>query len=328
MINLKHLQSFVRVAELGSFSKAARVLDIAQPALSRQVRQLETDLRETLLLRNGRGVSLTDAGRRLFDHGVEILQRVSQAREDLGAERGAAVGHVTIGLPPSIGRRLTLPLIEGFRQHLPRARLTIVEGLSANIAEWITSGRADLGLLYNPDAMPELEITPLLRERLCLVEPAAARGKRAAPKPLPLRELGSYPLILPERHQSIRRLLETQATLAAVKLNIAWEVSSIPAIIDLVCARWATRCSTRARWPHPAAAPSWRCVRSSIPELVSVLFLAQSATKPPTPLQRRVARLLTELVEAPAPKAPRTLIGRVDAPSRPCGHSMPQSNSC
>ena len=184
MMNLKHLQSFVRVAELGSFSKAARVLDIAQPALSRQVRQLETDLRETLLLRNGRGVSLTDAGRRLFDHGVQILQHVSQAREDLGAERGAAVGHVTIGLPPSIGRRLTLPLIEGFRQHLPRARLTIVEGLSANIAEWIASGRADLGLLYNPDAQPELEITPLLREPLCLVEPMPrtrqARSAQAA----------------------------------------------------------------------------------------------------------------------------------------------------
>jgi len=304
MINLKHLQSFVRVAELGSFSKAARVLDIAQPALSRQVRQLETDLRETLLLRNGRGVSLTDAGRRLFDHGVEILQRVSQAREDLGAERGAAVGHVTIGLPPSIGRRLTLPLIEGFRQHLPRARLTIVEGLSANIAEWITSGRAHLGLLYNPDAMPELEITPLQRERLCLVEPAVARAKRAAPKPLPLRELGSYPLILPERHQSIRRLLETQATLAAVKLNIAWEVSSISAIIDLVCARVGYAVLNAS-----AVAASGRggelAVRPIVdPELVSVLFLAQSATKPPTPLQRRVARLLTELVEAPATKAP------------------------
>jgi len=299
-MNLKHLQSFVRVAELGSFSKAARVLDIAQPALSRQVRQLETDLRETLLLRNGRGVSLTDAGRRLFDHGVQILQRVSQAREDLGAERGAVVGHVTIGLPPSIGRRLTLPLIEGFRQQLPRARLTIVEGLSANIAEWIASGRADLGLLYNPEEQPELEITPLLREILCLVEPAAARTRRAAPKPLPLRELGSFALILPERHQSIRRLLQTQATLAAVKLNVAWEVSSIPAIIDLVCAGVGYAVLTAS-----AVAASGRHAELAVrpivePELVSVLFLAWSATKPPTPLQRRVARLLTELVDAPA----------------------------
>lgn len=298
MMNLKHLQSFVRVAELGSFSKAARVLDIAQPALSRQVRQLETDLRETLLLRNGRGVSLTDAGRRLFDHGVQILQQVSQARADLGAERGAAVGHVTIGLPPSIGRRLTLPLIEGFRQHLPRARLTIVEGLSAHIAEWIASGRADLGLLYNPDAQPGLELTPLQRERLCLVE-ASGRARRGAPKLLPLHEIGAFPLILPERHQSIRRLLQTQATLAGVKLDIAWEVSSVPAIIDLVCARVGFAVLNAS-----AVAASGRGAELAVrpivePELVSVLFLAQSATKPPTPLQRRVARLLTELIETP-----------------------------
>ena len=303
-MNLKHLQSFVRVAELGSFSKAARVLDIAQPALSRQVRQLETDLRETLLLRNGRGVSLTDAGRRLFDHGVQILQQVAQAREDLGAERGAAVGHVTIGLPPSIGRRLTLPLIEGFRQHLPRARLTIVEGLSAYIAEWIASGRADLGLLYNPDPQPELEITPLQRERLCLVEPAS-RGRRAASKPLPLREIGAYPLILPERHQSIRRLLQTQATLAGVKLDVAWEVSSVPAIIDLVCAR-VGYAVLNASAVEASGRGSELAVRPIIePELVSVLFLAQSATKPPTPLQRRVARLVGELIEAPAARLRR-----------------------
>lgn len=296
-MNLKHLESFVRVAELGSFSKAARVLDIAQPALSRQVRSLETDLRETLLLRNGRGVTLTDAGRRLFEHGVQILQRVSQAREDLGVQRDAAVGHVTIGLPPSIGRRLTLPLIEGFREQLPRARLTIVEGLSAHIAEWLTSGRADLGLLYNPDAQPALEITPLLRERLCLVE--AARGRKGSKAAVPLRELGSFPLILPERHQSIRRLLQTQANLAGVKLHVAWEVSSVPAIIDLVCAR-VGYAVLNASAVEASGRGSELAVRPIVdPELVSVLFLAQSATKPATPLTRRVARLLTELVDAP-----------------------------
>jgi LysR family nitrogen assimilation transcriptional regulator len=299
-MNFKHLESFVRVAELGSFSKAARVLDIAQPALSRQVRQLETELHETLLLRNGRGVSLTDAGRRLFEHGVQILQRVSQAREDLGAQRDAAVGHVTIGLPPSIGRRFTLPLIEGFREHLPQARLTIVEGLSANIAEWIASGRVDLGLLYNPEAQPALEITPVLRESLCLVERKPAR-RRGASLPLPLRELAGYPLVLPERHQSIRRLLQTHATMAGVKLNVAWEVSSVPAIIDLVCAGVGFAVLNAS-----AVEASGRGARLAVrpiiePELVSVLCLAQPANKPVTPLTRRAACLLAELVEPPPP---------------------------
>ncbi len=297
-MNLRQLESFVRVAELGSFSKAARVLDIAQPALSRQVRLLETDLRETLLLRNGRGVALTPGGRRLFEHGVLILQQVAQARADLGAQRDAPVGQVTIGLPPSIGRRLTKPLIEGFRGQLPHARITVVEGLSATIAEWIASGRADLGLLYNPEPSTALEITPLLREALCLVQPAkpVSRGKKALPATVALRELGAWPLIVPERHQSLRRLLESQAMLAGVALDISCEVSSIPAIIDLVCARMGNavlNASAVAASGRAAELVARRIVR---PELPSVLCLAQSATKPPTPLTRQARKMLAELV--------------------------------
>ncbi len=118
-MNLKQLEYFVQVAELGSFSRAAVVLDIAQPALSRQVRSLETELNQQLFLRNGRGVALTEAGKRLFDHGVAVLQLVTHAREDLEASRDKPVGQVTIGLPPSFGHQLTLPLIDRFRKQLP-----------------------------------------------------------------------------------------------------------------------------------------------------------------------------------------------------------------
>ena len=150
-MNFKQLEYFVHVAELGSFSKAALVLDIAQPALSRQVRALEIDLREMLLLRNGRGVVLTDAGQRLYEHSVNILQALSHAQDDMGANRDAPVGRITIGLPPSVGRQLTLPLIDGFQRRLPTARLAIarlptarlaiVEGMSSHISEWISTGR-------------------------------------------------------------------------------------------------------------------------------------------------------------------------------------------
>ena len=149
-MNLRQLDYFVRVAELGSFSKAAQILNIAQPALSRQVRLLETDLRATLLQRTGRGVVLTEAGKRLFDHSVGILQLVSRVREDIESSRGEPAGRIVVGLPPSMGRLLTLPLVEEFRRVLPKARLAIVEGLSTHLSEWISTGRVDLGLLYNP----------------------------------------------------------------------------------------------------------------------------------------------------------------------------------
>ena len=156
-VNLKQLEYFVSVAELGSFSKAALILNIAQPALSRQVRLLETDLHVTLLMRNGRGVVLTEAGKRLFDHSVGILQLVARVREDIAASRDEPSGRIVVGLPPSMGRMLTLPLVEGFRRTLPKARLAIVEGLSTHLAEWISTGRVDLGLLHNPEPQSSLE---------------------------------------------------------------------------------------------------------------------------------------------------------------------------
>ncbi len=292
-MNLKQLEYFVHVAELGSFSKAALVLDIAQPALSRQVRALEIDLRETLLLRNGRGVVLTEAGRRLFEHGVGILQAVAQAREDMGASRDAPVGRVTIGVPPTIGRQLTLPLIDGFKRRMPGGRLAIVEGLSSHIVEWITTGRVDVGLLYNPDPQPALEITPVLEEPLCLV--ARADQAPASREPVALRSLAGLPLIMPERSHVIRRLLESQSVLLGLKLEIAWEVSSIAAIIDLVCAGYGHAVLTASA--VAASGRSDELVARTLrdPPLSSVLCLAVSAHKRPGPLMRHTVRLLADL---------------------------------
>lgn len=298
-MNLKQLEYFVQVAELGSFSKAAVVLDIAQPALSRQVRSLETELHQQLFLRNGRGVALTDAGKRLFDHSVAVLQLMAHARQDLGASRDEPVGRVTIGLPPSMGRQLTLPLIDRFRKELPAARMAIVEGLSSHIVEWVTTGRIDVGLVYNPEAQPGLEITPLLQEPLGLVSHAGkGKRKRAALPPLPMKELSRYPLIVPERVHAMRRLLETQAALAGIKLDIAWEVSSVPSILDLVCAGYGHAVLTASGVAASARAAELVTRRLIEPSPVSVLCLVISAHKRPTPLTQHAMRLLTALVRA------------------------------
>jgi len=296
-MNLKQLEYFVQVAQLGSFSRAAAVLAVAQPALSRQVRGLETELRQQLFLRNGRGVALTDAGKRLFDHSVAVLQLVALAREDLGASRDTPVGRVAIGLPPSIARQLTLPLIDRFKTQLPAAKLSIVEGLSSHIVEWVASGRVDVSLIYNPEAQPALEITPLLREPLGLVS-RAEQANCAIASPLPMNELPRFPLIVPERVHVMRRLLETKAALTGIKLDIAWEVSSVPSIIDLVCAGYGHAVLTASGVAASARAGELAMRRLIEPELESVLCMAVSMHQRPTPLTEQAMRLLTELVGA------------------------------
>ncbi len=297
-MNLKQLEYFVRVAELGSFSKAALLLNIAQPALSRQVRLLETDLRVTLLLRNGRGVVLTEVGQRLFDASVGILQLVARVREDIDASRDEPAGRIVVGLPPSIGRLLTLPLVDAFRRTLPKARLAIVEGLTTHLAEWIATGRVDLGLLYNPEPQAALEVQPLLDEPLGLVSPAGRGGRRTTS--VAFAELVRYPLIVPERAHAIRKLLETQAALAGCKLEVALEVSSVQSILELVRAGHGHAVLMRSSL-DACGQPEAFVLRTLVePRLVSTLCLAQSAHKPPTPLLRHTLRLLRELMPAAA----------------------------
>jgi LysR family nitrogen assimilation transcriptional regulator len=316
-LNLRQLETFVKVAELGSFSKAALILNIAQPALSRQVRLLETELHENLLVRTGRGVVLTEAGKRLYEHSIGVLHLLARAREDLVASRGEPTGRIVIGLPPSIGRLLTLPLVEAFKKDLPKARVAIVEGFSTHITEWIATGRVDIGLVHNPEVQPAIETTPILREALCLVSRAANGGSRRARgakaretaknATVKLADLARYPLAVPERSHAIRKLLETQAALSGVKLSIALEVSSVQSILDLVRAGYghAVLWRSAVRAFGDGAAFEVRPVVE--PLLTSTLCLAVSAHKPATPLMKQAQRLLRELVQQHADAPDREL---------------------
>ena len=291
-MNLNQLETFVHVAEHGSFSKAALVLGVAQPALSRQVRALEVELREPLFLRHGRGVQLTETGRRLLDHCHGILHLVTQAKEDLATHRDEPVGHIAIAMPPTLARFHTLSLIRAFRKHMPKARLSVIEGFSVHITEWLASGRADLGLVYNPEALPSLEIRPLRGERLCLVSPA----DDAPAGPVPLRQLAKYPLVMPEHGHTFRKLMESAAALAGVQLRIEWEVSSVPAILDLVSAGIG-----HAALAEDAIRPYPNLRRLAVTPIVQpgiklTLCLVTPALRRATPLRQRTAGLLEELV--------------------------------
>jgi LysR family nitrogen assimilation transcriptional regulator len=271
-MDLKQLGYFVHVAERGSFTQAASVLGVAQPALSRQVRALEVELRQTLLDRNGRGVTLTQAGQRLLAHARGILQQVERARQDLEDQRGAAAGLLSIGLPPSIGRTLTAPLVEAFRERFPKATLTMVEGLSTYTLEWLVQGRIDCAVVYNATPAAAIELQPVVDEALVLVSARAAsatarraarngtsRGRDAAdrtapdratagpdarhggppdpaldPGPVTLAGVADLPLVIPSRPHAIRMRLEAAMAEAGLKPRIGLEIESVPAMLDLV----------------------------------------------------------------------------------------------
>jgi len=234
-MDLKQLEYFVRVAELGSFTRASVALDVTQPALSRQVRLLEVELRQNLLVRNGRGATPTEAGKLLLDHGRGILHQVERAREELGRVRGSLAGRVAIGLPPTLARLLTVPLTRAFRLQLPDARLSISEGLSAVMQEWLLNGRLDIAVLYNAQSAPGIEMTPLMDEDLLLVQarpPGLAEDP--PPGPIALKAVAQLPLVIPSRPNAIRMHVEAEMAGIGCRPVIALEIDGVSAILDLV----------------------------------------------------------------------------------------------
>jgi LysR family nitrogen assimilation transcriptional regulator len=295
-MDLKQLEYFRHVAELGSFTRAASFLSVVQPALSRQVRQLEIELGQNLFDRNGRGVVLTDAGTRLLEHTRGILTQIGRARQELEDQRNGDSGHVTLGLPPTLGRSVTVPLVKAFAQQLPNARLATVEGLSAYILEWLNIGRVDCALVYNAHPAATVDLQPLLDEQLYFIAPLPLRGERTKSRSLSLSELGNYPLIIPSRPHAIRMSVENALAGVDATINVAHEIECIPAIIDLV------------RQRHGYAVLPLNAVKSTqwadqvlvkpilAPTLKTSLSMATSAQRPKSPLLRKALDVVRDIV--------------------------------
>ena len=297
-MDLKQLEYFVRVAELGSFTRAAVALDIAQPALSRQVRLLEVELRQSLLTRNGRGALPTEAGKLLLEHGRGILHQVERAREELGRVRGALAGRVAVGLPPSVAKALTVPLIREFRQRMPDATLSISEGLSVGMHESLASGRLDIALLYNTSPSPDIELTPLLEENLYLVQRHSGKGPTAArPRSIALREVANLPLIIPSRPNAIRMLVETQMANLGCRPQVALEIDGVAAILDLVEDGAGSAVLSRNAVATSARPGAFLLRPIGSPSLKTKLQIAMSSQRPATLTQKAMLQLIQQTAQ-------------------------------
>jgi LysR family transcriptional regulator, nitrogen assimilation regulatory protein len=310
-MDLKQLDYFVHVAELGSFTRAATQLAVVQSALSRQVRSLEVELRQPLFERTGRGVTLTEAGKRLLEHGRGILQQVERARLDIENQRGAATGRLVIGLPPSVSRTLTGPLVAAFRQRFPKATLSVVEGLSTYVMEWLAIGRVDCAVVYNVASSAAVDLMPVLHEQLYLVSARqAARGGRARPvgvrastaaakligPAVTLNEVADHELVIPSRPHSIRMLLEAALANEGRRARVALEIESIPAILDLVQNDGFHAVLALNAIKTSGHEQNFNVRPIGKPKLSTTLWLATSAQRPRGPLIDQSTTLVRELL--------------------------------
>jgi LysR family transcriptional regulator, nitrogen assimilation regulatory protein len=229
-MNLRQIEFFIHVAEAGSFSRASAIVGLTQPAISRQISALEAELRLRLLHRNGRGVSVTDAGERFLVYARGILHQLEGARQAVTGSEADPAGKVAIGLPPSLGQVLTVPLVKAFRARYRRGELAIVEALSVPLQERLLAGRLDAAVVHNPAPSPFLKVEPALTESLCLLSARDATQQR----PLPFQLLEKFELIFPGPPHPIRALVEAEALRRGIKLRVGLEIDAIAMSLQLV----------------------------------------------------------------------------------------------
>jgi LysR family nitrogen assimilation transcriptional regulator len=293
-LDIRPLYYFVHVVESGSFSRAAAALAISQPVLSRFVRRLEDGLKVQLLYRNGRGVGVTEAGQRFFEHAQAVLQTLSQAEIEVAALRGTALGRVSIALPPLLGGVLSAELIRSLKAEYPLVTMTLREGFSAEALEWLSAGSVDIGILFNPPKVATLITQHIFDDRIHLV---GAPGSLEEPggSEIPMRRLAALAMILPPAPHRLRSLIEDASHEAGITLSTEVEVSGTNTMLELVRKRIGFTILPSALLKDELAEGRIMSWPIGEPGIVSHLFTATSMQRPQTLATRAVLKTIGEV---------------------------------
>lgn len=293
------LQYFVSIAETGSFTKSALQNNVAQSALSRRVRDLETELNTALFYRNGRGVVLTEAGEVFLTRARGILAEREALHQDMRRAAGQLDGTVKLAVPPSVGLVLLAPLLRQIRADHPRIRMRVLEGFSGHVADWLSSGKVDLAVLYKMKSSTLLDAEHLLFEDMFLVSapdaPRLGRGEGVS-----MATLAPEELVLPGPPHGLRALVEDAASRAQVTLNVGMEVETLPTIIDLVRTGGVRTILPLVAVKHEVEQGQLVAERITGPSISRELILAHAPHRAAAPVTKAVVRLIrskiTELV--------------------------------
>ena len=315
-MDFRQLRYFAGVAELKTISLAAQHLRIAQPALSRCVKDLEKSLGVQLLNRHGRGVSLTSAGEKLYHHAKRLLQELHNAEQDVIASSGTPFGNLYLAMPSATGQILVPPILERYRKLYPQVSVHILEGFSGYIHEWLANGRIDVGVLHNPAANSKLTNTHLLTEEVCVIGPGKAvqsKLQRKVRVGYHVKDLAELPLILPSRLNSLRTLVEMAVSRHGKAINLAYEVDGLPIIKSMVERGLAYTVLTRAAVGREIAAGTLTAAPIHSPKLVWDLCVVSRRDLRPSEATRELIRLIREEAQE---SATRGVWGEVALPRK------------
>ncbi len=292
MIDLRQLRYFVAIVDAGSFTRAAAVLHIAQPALSQQVSSLESEVGSKLLNRSVRGVTPTDGGWAVYRHAQTILKLTAQTRDVAQGAVGEVSGRVRLGLPSSIAMILAAPLLTLLGERYPGVLVEIYESASSYLSAQLFDERVDLSVLVDKVPSAALATQPLVDEQLYFVQ---VGGARPAQMPVTVAALAQTPMILTTRATTLRHTVDAAFAAAGIEPQVLAEASSIQTLLTVVAqGRLATLI--------PYSALSWQAASGTLerqpldPPVLRRATLAWSRNATLTDSTRCVRSLIVEIV--------------------------------
>jgi len=286
------MTAFQVVARVGSLSQAALEMSVTQPMVTRYIRQLEEELGVELFYRTGRGVLLTEAGVLMKEFVDEILDRTADAKNIVSAMQKSPQGKLVLGVPPSVGTVLTVPLVKKIKNEFPNVTPRVIEGFSGHILEWLTAGRIDAAVLYNPPTIPSVVTEPLVEDELCLIGPFQSKDGPEG-QTVKLDILQRLPMILPSRPHGLRRLIDSAIAKEGIVAQIELELEAMPSTLLLVEEGEGYTILPYATVHSLVQADKVRVWRFE-PAMTRKLLLATSTGKPMSPTFRALMRTVRQ----------------------------------
>jgi DNA-binding transcriptional LysR family regulator len=229
-INLNYLQTFITVMERGSFSVAAERLNITQPAVSLQIRQLERSLGATLIERIGRKAKPTAAGAELLAHADRIDAAVSSALAAVAQRATGAMGRVRLGTGATACIFLLPPMLRDLRQKYPDLEITVTTGNTVDIVRAIEENILDIGLVTMPVSGRAFDITPVMDDEFVVIAPLELK----LPARVTAAVLSTKPVLLFEPGGNTRRIADAWFAGRGISLKPVMSLGSVEAIKELV----------------------------------------------------------------------------------------------
>lgn len=235
-MDLRELRYFRTVVDCGSFSRAAVKLMVAQPSLSRQVRALEHELGLTLLHRNARGVTPTEAGKLLLGRTVRLEQDLDGIRRDLSSMTRSVTGLLRVAVQAPVSFVLLPELVKAYAALYPQVELQLVEAFSGDALDKLLAGLIDIAIVDMPGTpSADLHTTPLWVEVFSLFgaadAPAVQAGRNA---PAELSEIAGLPMVAASSRHAIRYLVDAAFERKGLGFKPVLEANGALMIFELV----------------------------------------------------------------------------------------------